>query len=211
MAKKKAPAQESAKVSPAVKVEAPKPIPPKAATKAETPPAKPLEPVEPAAPPKPAAIKPSQAVQPAPVAPAPAAAPVKPAPAKVAEPATPTPAKVAAPAKAKEEKPASKPKVAVKPAAKSATAPASAVVTVVIAKYDAGYGNSLHIRGNCAGLNWESGVLMKNVENDVWVWTTNEALNDAVEFKLLRNDQDWCEGENMSAPAGETTTVVPTF
>ena len=185
MSKKKAPIQEPTQAAPAlpvVKAEAPKPTPAKVA-----------EPAKPA---------PTKAAEPTP------APPVKPA-AKAAPTAKPAPAKVAAPAKAKEEKPASKPKAAAKPAATAKTA--SAVVTVVIAKYDAGYGNSLHIRGHSAGLDWESGVLMKNVENDVWVWTTNEALSEAVEFKLLLNDQEWCAGENMSAPAGETTTVTPKF
>ena len=85
------------------------------------------------------------------------------------------------------------------------------MVTVVVAKYDAGYGNNLYIRGDSAGLSWETGVLMKNVENDVWVWTTNEAIEGAVEFKFLINDEGWCVGENMSAPAGETTTLSPAF
>ena len=85
------------------------------------------------------------------------------------------------------------------------------MVTVVVAKYDVGYGNNLYIRGDSAGLNWETGILMKNVENDVWVWTTNEAIEGAVEFKFLINDESWCVGENMSAPAGETTTLSPAF
>lgn len=185
MSKKKVPTQEPIQAAPAQPV-----------VKAETPQPKPTKVAEPA---KPAAAK--------------AAETSKPAPTKAAEAAKPAPVKATAPAKAKEEKSASKPKAAAKPAAKSAGAAkvGSAIVTVVIAKYDAGYGNNLYIRGNSAGLNWESGVLMKNVENDVWVWTTNEALREAVEFKLLLNDQEWCEGENMCASAGETTTVAPTF
>jgi len=84
-------------------------------------------------------------------------------------------------------------------------------VTVVVAKYDVGYGNHLYIRGEGAGLSWDTGILMKNVENDVWVWTTNEAAGDAVAFKFLINDEMWSEGDNMVAPAGETTTLYPSF
>ncbi len=143
-------------------------------------------------------------------------APVKavetPAPAKT-EAAKPTPAKPT-PAKAKEEKPAAPAKAKSTKAAPKVSATenrAGSVVTVVVAKYDVGYGSNLYIRGDSAGLGWETGTLMKNVENDVWVWTTNEALEGSVEFKFLINDEVWCTGENMSAPAGETTTLYPTF
>lgn len=148
-------------------------------------------------------------------------APVKavetPAPAKTeatkTEAAKPTPAKPT-PAKAKEEKPAAPAKAKSTKAAPKVSATenrAGSVVTVVVAKYDVGYGSNLYIRGDSAGLGWETGTLMKNVENDVWVWTTNEALEGTVEFKFLINDEVWCTGENMSAPAGETTTLYPTF
>jgi hypothetical protein len=52
---------------------------------------------------------------------------------------------------------------------------------------------------------------MKNVENDVWVWTTNEATEDPVAFKLLINDEIWATGDNQLAPAGKTTTLSPSF
>ena len=151
----------------------------------------------------------------APSAPAKAEA-AKPAPVKAVE--TPAPAKAEAakpiPAKAKEEKPAAPAKAKSTKAAPKVSATenrAGSVVTVVVAKYDVGYGSNLYIRGDSAGLGWETGTLMKNVENDVWVWTTNEVLEGTVEFKFLINDEVWCTGENMSAPAGETTTLYPTF
>ncbi len=181
-----------APAAPAKPVEAAKPAPAPAA------PAKPVEAAKPAPAPAVAPAKPVEAAKPAP---APAAAPAKPV-----EAAKPAPAKVAekpAPAKGKAAKSASK-----VPASEKR---AGSVVTVVVAKYDAGYGNNLYIRGDSAGLSWETGVLMKNVENDVWVWTTNEAIEGAVEFKFLINDEGWCVGENMSAPAGETTTLSPAF
>ncbi|HAS50501.1 MAG TPA: hypothetical protein DCS21_01610, partial [Gammaproteobacteria bacterium] len=138
-----------------------------------------------------------------------------PAPAKVEEkPAAPvkTAAKPAAPAKAAEKPAANGKEKSTKATSKAAAAKhADSVVTVVVAKYDVGYGKDMHIRGDGAGLNWESGVLMKNVENDVWVWTTNEAIEGTVKFKFLINDEIWCAGEDLSAPAGETTTLSPTF
>ena len=69
----------------------------------------------------------------------------------------------------------------------------------------------MFIRGEGAGLNWDSGIQMENAGNDVWVWTTNEAGTAAVSFKFLINDADWSTGDNMTAPAGETTTLYPSF
>ncbi|KAB2926155.1 MAG: hypothetical protein F9K25_16395 [Candidatus Contendobacter sp.] len=84
-------------------------------------------------------------------------------------------------------------------------------MTVIVAKYDVGHGNNLFIRGEGAGLNWESGIQMENAGNDVWVWTTNETGQTPVSFKFLINDESWSVGDNMSAPVGETTTLYPSF
>ena len=179
---------------------------------------------------KPAApVTPAKAETPKPAAPAAPAAPVTPAKAETPKPAAPvTPAKAeapkpAAPAKAETTaKPAAKPAPA--KAAKAAKAPASpakatatakkaidSTATVVVAKYDVGFGNKLFIRGEGAGLSWETGVEMKNVENDVWVWTNNDLKKGAVACKFLINDDVWSTGENLFVPAGETSTVFPNF
>ena len=149
--------------------------------------AKPIEPAP--APAKPAAAKPVEAAK-----------PIEPAPA----PAKPVAAKPAAPAK---------PAASAKTAKPAASAKGSAPVTIIVAKYDAGYGNDLYIRGEGAGLSWETGALMKNVENDVWVWTTNETAKGAISFKFLLNDSTdhWSLGDNLSASTGETTTTTPYF
>ena len=52
---------------------------------------------------------------------------------------------------------------------------------------------------------------MKNVENDVWVWTNNDLKKGAVTCKFLINDDIWSVGENLFVPAGETSTVFPSF
>ena len=161
---------------------------------------------------KPAAPAPTPA---APAAPAPAPAkaaekPAAPAPAKAAEKPVPAPAKAAekpvpAPAKAAE-----KPVPAPAKAEKAAAHPESNV-TVIVAKYDVGHGNTMFIRGEGAGLTWEAGIQMDNAGNDVWVWTTNEASQGPVSFKFLINDEIWSVGDNMIAPVGETTTLYPSF
>ena len=187
-----------------------------AATPAMKPPvveaAKPAE--KPAAPAKaePAPAPTKAAEKPAAPAPTPAApAAPAPAPAKAAEkPAAPAPAKAAekpvpAPAKAAE-----KPVPAPAKAEKAAAHPESNV-TVIVAKYDVGHGNTMFIRGEGAGLTWEAGIQMDNAGNDVWVWTTNEASQGPVSFKFLINDEIWSVGDNMIAPVGETTTLYPSF
>ena len=133
-----------------------------------------------------------------------------------------TPAAPVTPAKAEAPRPAAKP--ASTKAAKATKAPASpakatatakkaidSTATVVVAKYDVGFGNKLFIRGEGAGLSWETGVEMKNVENDVWVWTNNDLKKGAVACKFLINDDVWSTGENLFVPAGETSTVFPNF
>ncbi|MEZ5577779.1 MAG: hypothetical protein R3F44_19920 [Candidatus Competibacteraceae bacterium] len=133
-----------------------------------------------------------------------------------------TPAAPVTPAKAEAPKPAAKPastkapkapKAPASPAKATATAKKSidSTATVVVAKYDVGFGNKLFIRGEGAGLSWETGVEMKNVENDVWVWTNNDLKKGAVACKFLINDDVWSTGENLFVPAGETSTVFPNF
>ena len=118
------------------------------------------------------------------------------------------PAKSAAPAPAK-------PVEAAKPVAKAGkpatSTKSSATITTIVAKYDVGHGNTMHIRGENAGLNWVTGIPMVNAGRDVWVWTTDQIAEGMVTFKLLINDEGWLEGDNLSASAGETTTLTPTF
>ena len=139
--------------------------------------------------------------------PAKAAAETKPAEAKsTAQSATAKPAKAVAKSteKAAEAKPEKKTAGSSKKSAKPS-------VTVVVAKYDVGHSNSLFIRGEGGGLSWEKGTLMENAGNDVWVWTTNASIKGTVSFKFLINDEGWCAGENLTAKAGETTTLYPAF
>ncbi|MBO7522183.1 MAG: hypothetical protein J6T16_08110 [Opitutales bacterium] len=118
---------------------------------------------------------------------------LKPAAAKKAA----APKKVAETAKAK--------KAAPKAAAKSLGG-----LTRIVVKKDAGWGNSLYIRGNGAGLNWQKGVLLQCVDSDEWLWE-NKVAKGSVEFKILVNDQFWADGENLIILAGETLTCYPTF
>jgi len=121
-------------------------------------------------------------------------APAKKAPAKKA-PAKKAPAKKAAAPKAKPAK---------KAAAKKVEA------TNIIARVDVGFGNSLYVRGEGAGLSWEKGVAMDNVSPYEWSFKSTKAKGEVV-FKFLINDEIWGEGENLVVAAGSTSISSPTF
>jgi hypothetical protein len=101
-----------------------------------------------------------------------------------------------------------------KSAPKKLAAPApsagGAVVTTVIARYDAGYGNQLFLRGAGAGLSWYAGVPMENVGADRWVWRS-PSVTDNIEIKVVLNDRVWAQGENLIIAPGATVTLEPRF
>ncbi|WP_238710220.1 hypothetical protein [Oceanipulchritudo coccoides] len=84
------------------------------------------------------------------------------------------------------------------------------VVTTVIAKFDAGYGNELYIRGGSSGLTWTAGEVMTNKGADEWVWKSTSVTNE-IEFKVLINDEIWSEGSNGVVFPGATVVFEPVF
>jgi hypothetical protein len=83
-------------------------------------------------------------------------------------------------------------------------------LTLVEAKIDVGFGNSLFIRGQGAGLSWEKGQPLTCTSGTKWVWPTTEA-KDKVVFKLLLNDQLWAKGEDTVIEAGQKVELAPVF
>lgn len=132
--------------------------------------------------------------------------------AKKAIPARKAPAqKTATARKAPAKKAAVKKTVAKKAAAKKAAArKPEPVKTTIIARYDAGFGNELFLRGGGAGLGWEKGVLMTNTQPDEWVWEST-AVTGELEFKVLLNDSEWSEGQNGIVFPGATVVFEPIF
>ena len=84
------------------------------------------------------------------------------------------------------------------------------VVTTVIARIDAGFGNQVTIRGNCSGLTWDAGVAMENKSANEWVWSST-AVTSEVEFKVLINDTIWSTGPNGVVFPGATVVFEPGF
>ncbi len=139
----------------------------------------------------------------------------KAAPKKAAPPVS-TLAAAVAPAKATTKKtaakkPAVKKTAAAKPAPAS-TAPAKPVEskTVITARIDIGFGNTLHLRGSGPGLSWDGGVPMNCVSDDEWSITLTGATSPVV-FKFLVNDLNWSAGEDYVVEAGSSVVLEPAF
>ncbi len=97
--------------------------------------------------------------------------------------------------------------------AKKAAAPIkspSKLSTTLIAKIDVGLGNILTVRGEGAGLSWETGSPMTCNGTNEWTWSTNVATSGIV-FKYLLNDEIWMDGDNLTVAAGATSISSPTF
>jgi hypothetical protein len=82
--------------------------------------------------------------------------------------------------------------------------------TIIQAKTDVGFGNSLFIRGQGDGLSWDKGLPLSCIDGSAWVWSTRRAKAKVV-FKLLLNDQAWAKGEDMVVEAGKKIEIVPVF
>jgi hypothetical protein len=85
----------------------------------------------------------------------------------------------------------------------------AAAPIVIEAKIDVGFGNNLFVRGQGAGLSWERGVQLENVDSKTWRLAV--AASDKLQFKLLLNDSVWAKGEDVVAAPGKTVKVVPAF
>ena len=92
--------------------------------------------------------------------------------------------------------------------ASSSVSPHSAA-TVIEAKIDAGFGNTVYLRGNGPGLSWERGVPCVCVNRNTWRWTAPSA--EKVTVKLLLNDSVWAQGADLVVGPGEKVEVVPAF
>jgi hypothetical protein len=84
------------------------------------------------------------------------------------------------------------------------------VVTTITARVDTGFGNALYVRGDGAGLNWNSGVPMTCISSDEWQLTLGESSRP-VNFKILLNDSTWSAGTDFTVAAGDRVTITPTF
>ncbi len=101
-------------------------------------------------------------------------------------------------------------KVATKKVAVKKTTAKKALNTNIVAYADVGFGNTLYIRGEGAGLSWEKGVAMKNTSAAEWAFATTKATG-TITFKFLINDQIWAEGDDLTIKAGSKSISSPVF
>ena len=87
--------------------------------------------------------------------------------------------------------------------------PARAIPTTIEAHVDVGFGNQLYVRGQGAGLSWERGVPLKNVDPTTWQWSAE--ATDKLTFKLLLNDSIWAQGADVTAAPGQKVEITPSF
>ena len=126
-----------------------------------------------------------------------------------------TPAKKAA-KKTAAKKAVKKPvkKVAAKKVPAKKAAPAKSAKksskTTIIANVDVGFGNSLFIRGEGAGLSWNKGTPLENVSPYEWAFSSTSAKKE-VTFKFLINDETWADGDNLTVSAGGSSVSSPSF
>ena len=103
--------------------------------------------------------------------------------------------------------------VAVKPVtpkpAPVKTAKPTAMPTTIEAKIDVGFGNSLFVRGQGAGLSWDHGTPLTNVDSQTWRLTVSAA--DKMQIKFLINDSLWAQGEDVVVTPGKSVQLTPAF
>ena len=96
---------------------------------------------------------------------------------------------------------------------RQALAPKSAVsapkAATIEARIDAGFGNTVYLRGKGPGLSWDRGVPCVCVNRNTWRWTA--PIAEKVTVKLLLNDSVWAQGADLVVGPGEKVEVVPAF
>jgi hypothetical protein len=81
--------------------------------------------------------------------------------------------------------------------------------TVIDVKLDVGFGNSLFLRGQGAGLTWERGVPLACIDGKTWRWS--QKVKDPVTFKVLINDKVWAAGADLTVTPGQKLELAPAF
>lgn len=94
--------------------------------------------------------------------------------------------------------------------AKQCKTPVGKKTTRVIAKFNVGWGNQIFIRGLGGGLDWNVGVPMQCIGEDEWLWEQAVSKGN-VTFKLLVNDSQWNDGDDVVVAAGDTIICHPKF
>jgi hypothetical protein len=79
----------------------------------------------------------------------------------------------------------------------------------ITAMVDIGFGNTLFIRGDGAGLSWAKGRPLAWAPGG-WTLVLTD-VQSPFDFKFLINDERWSAEPNYAAAPGDTVTVGPIF
>jgi len=90
--------------------------------------------------------------------------------------------------------------------------PPSLTLTTIRVHYNAGFGNSVWIRGDTYPFWWDKGREARWTDGDVWVWETERIPSgETFEFKPLINDYTLSVGNNYIGTGGTTIDIYPVF
>lgn len=95
-------------------------------------------------------------------------------------------------------------------AVKAVVNPPASTSTLVTARIDVGFGNTLFIRGEGPGLSWEKGRPMNCVADDLWQIDVPASPRPCA-VKFLVNDAIWSSGSDFVFASGESVTFAPEF
>jgi hypothetical protein len=74
-----------------------------------------------------------------------------------------------------------------------------------------GIGNKPYLRGSGGGLNWDAGVPMEFEEIGKWRWVAPADLDEPVELRVFRNDEDADRKGTHILQPGQKLEVTPVF
>lgn len=89
--------------------------------------------------------------------------------------------------------------------------PPGVTQTKIIIHYNAGFGNSISVRGDTTPLNWSWGQKAENVDANTWQYVMERPTGGTIEFKVLLNDSTWETGSNHTVTVGSTVDIYPSF
>jgi hypothetical protein len=81
--------------------------------------------------------------------------------------------------------------------------------TIITVHANIGFGNTLYLRGDGPGLNWDKGVPLDCLSDDKW--SLNIEHTTPFIFKVLLNDLVWCAGDDYIAAPGASMDITPDF
>lgn len=90
------------------------------------------------------------------------------------------------------------------------TTPTNPEITTLRVHYPKGT-HSLAIRGDKAGLTWDSGIAATASGTDLFEYTVTIPAGETLEWKPLLDDKDWSHGPNYKATRGQTLDIYPHF